>query len=187
MPKLLWKIKKNILQKLKLQIPKPFLLLLPTHSPQLYSLLFSAVRVHDLPEIFLPKATKILIAHSMVTIVPNIHTAISPITVFYFTGVLLGTQPCQLYHWFWTKVGLPRPNRLGRLRRNLEFPSNLQVRVILSTQQKCRGSGIIYSGSGSSFEFLEFRIRIQAKVPDPCGSGSDPYYLSTFGNSKKTP
>ena len=36
------------------------------------------------------------------------------------------------------------------------------------------GSGMIYSGSGSgpSFEFSEFRIRIQAKVPDPGGFGS---------------
>ena len=31
----------------------------------------------------------------------------------------------------------------------------------------------------SSFEFSKFRIRIQAKVPDPCGSGSKSYYLST--------
>ena len=37
---------------------------------------------------------------------------------------------------------------------------------------QCCGSGMIYSGSGSSYEFSEFRIRIQAKVPDPCGSGS---------------
>ena len=34
---------------------------------------------------------------------------------------------------------------------------------------QCCGSGIIYSGS--SFEFSEFQIRIQAKDPDPCGSG----------------
>ena len=39
---------------------------------------------------------------------------------------------------------------------------------ILSLQ--CCGSETIYSGSGSSFEFSEFRIQIQAKVPDPCGS-----------------
>ena len=37
------------------------------------------------------------------------------------------------------------------------------------TLQFC-GSGMIYSGSGSSFEFCEFRI--QVKVPDPCGPGS---------------
>ena len=37
--------------------------------------------------------------------------------------------------------------------------------------------------SGSSFEFTEFWI--QAKVPDPCGSGSNPYYLSILGNYKK--
>ena len=32
---------------------------------------------------------------------------------------------------------------------------------------QCCGYGMIYSGSGSSFEFSEFRIRIQAKVPEP--------------------
>ena len=32
---------------------------------------------------------------------------------------------------------------------------------------QCCGSGMIYFGSGSSFEFSEFRIQIQAKVPDP--------------------
>ena len=32
---------------------------------------------------------------------------------------------------------------------------------------------------------LNFRIRIQAKVPDPCGSGSNPCYLSIFGNCKQ--
>ena len=37
------------------------------------------------------------------------------------------------------------------------------------------GSGMIYSGSGSRFEFSEFRIRIQAKVPDPWGFGSNLY------------
>ena len=45
---------------------------------------------------------------------------------------------------------------------------------------------MIYFGSGSSSEFSEFRIRIQAKVPDPCGSGSDPGYLNIFGNCKQT-
>ena len=45
------------------------------------------------------------------------------------------------------------------------------------TLMQCCGSGMIYSGSGSSFEFSE--IRIQAKVPDPCGSGSNLYKLST--------
>ena len=45
---------------------------------------------------------------------------------------------------------------------------------------------MIYSGSRSSFDISEFRI--QSKVPDPCGSGSKPYYLSTslFGNIKNT-
>ena len=38
---------------------------------------------------------------------------------------------------------------------------------------QCCGSGMIYSGSGSSFEFSEFRLPIQAKVPNPCGSGSN--------------
>ena len=50
---------------------------------------------------------------------------------------------------------------------------------------QCCGSGMIYSGSGSSSEFSEFRIRIQAKVPDPCGSGSNPCYLIIFGNCKQ--
>ena len=47
-------------------------------------------------------------------------------------------------------------------------------------------SGMIYSGSGSRFEFSEFRIRIQAKVQEPCGSGSgpNPYYLCIFKNKK---
>ena len=49
-------------------------------------------------------------------------------------------------------------------------------------QNQCCGSGTIYSGSGSSSEFSEFRIRIQAKVPDRLGSGSNPCYLSIFGN-----
>ena len=39
------------------------------------------------------------------------------------------------------------------------------------------------SGSGSSSEFSEFRI--QAKILDPCGSGSNPCYLSRFGNWKQ--
>ena len=39
--------------------------------------------------------------------------------------------------------------------------------------KQCCGSGMIYSGSGSSFEFSEFRIR--AKVSDLCGSGSNLY------------
>ena len=42
---------------------------------------------------------------------------------------------------------------------------------------------MIYSGSGS--EFSEFRVRIQAKVPGPCGSGSNPCYLSVFRNFKQ--
>ena len=40
---------------------------------------------------------------------------------------------------------------------------------------QCWWIRMIYSGSGSSFEFSEFQIRIQAKVPDPCGSGSSLY------------
>ena len=55
-------------------------------------------------------------------------------------------------------------------------------------KQSC-GSGMIYSGSGSgsSSEFSEFwfRIRIQAKVADPCGSGSNQCYLSIFVNCKQ--
>ena len=46
---------------------------------------------------------------------------------------------------------------------------------LYSCSSQCCGSGMIYSGSGSSFEFSEFWIRIQAKVPDPCGSGSNLY------------
>ena len=42
----------------------------------------------------------------------------------------------------------------------------------LLCKYQCCGSETIYSGSGSSFEFSEIRIRIQAKVPDPCRSGS---------------
>ena len=45
------------------------------------------------------------------------------------------------------------------------------------------GSAMICSESGSSSEFSEFRI--QAKIPDPCGSGSNPYYLSLFENCKQ--
>ena len=41
--------------------------------------------------------------------------------------------------------------------------------------RQCCGSGMIYSRYGSSLEFSEFRIRIRAKVPDPCGSGSNLY------------
>ena len=36
---------------------------------------------------------------------------------------------------------------------------------------QCCGSGMIYFGS--SFEYSEFRIWIQAKVPEPCGSRSN--------------
>ena len=42
-----------------------------------------------------------------------------------------------------------------------------------------------YSGSRSSSEFSEFWIQIRAKVPDPCGSGSNPCCLSIFGNRKQ--
>ena len=42
---------------------------------------------------------------------------------------------------------------------------------------------MMYSGSGSSSEISEFRIH--AKVPDPCGSGSNPYFLCLFGNCKQ--
>ena len=57
-----------------------------------------------------------------------------------------------------------------------ELDSNRPVpfRYVLCFIQFC-GSGMIYSGSGSSFEFSELRIRIQAKVTDPCGSGTDLY------------
>ena len=39
---------------------------------------------------------------------------------------------------------------------------------------------MIYSGSGSSSEFSEFRIRIQAKVSDPCGSRSKPCFFYVY-------
>ena len=54
--------------------------------------------------------------------------------------------------------------------------------VIINLEQCC-GSGMNYSRSGSSFEFSEFWI--QAKVPDSCGSGTNPYYLTIFGNYEK--
>ena len=47
----------------------------------------------------------------------------------------------------------------------------IYIRYYIDTLKQCCGSGMIYSGS--SFEFLEFRIqfriliRIQAKLPDP--------------------
>ena len=53
-------------------------------------------------------------------------------------------------------------------------PTSRSGQFFWCSNQYC-GSGMIYSGSGSSFEFSEFRIRIQAKVPDPCGSGSNLY------------
>ena len=49
------------------------------------------------------------------------------------------------------------------------------------TINQCGESGMIYSGSESSFEFSEFRIRIQTKVPDPDtdkSSGSMPIRIS---------
>ena len=66
----------------------------------------------------------------------------------------------------------------------LSFPCHFLVLSFPISQ--CCGSEMIYSGlrSGSSFEFSEFRIwiRNQAKVPDPCGSGSGSnlYYLSNY-------
>ena len=66
-------------------------------------------------------------------------------------------------------------------------PHNNRCESATLLENQCCGSGIIYSGSGSNFEFYEYQIRIpiQAKVPDPCGSGSNPHYLSIFGNCKK--
>ena len=52
----------------------------------------------------------------------------------------------------------------------LEIINLIRLLVCTDYRKQCCGSGMIYSGS--SFEFSEFRIRIQAKVPDPCGSGS---------------
>ena len=44
-----------------------------------------------------------------------------------------------------------------------------------------------FPSSRSSFEFSDFRIHIQTKVPDPCGSGSNLHLLSIFRHNKKTP
>ena len=44
---------------------------------------------------------------------------------------------------------------------------------------------MIYSGSESSSEFFESRNRIQAKIPDLCGSRSIPCHLSIFGNCEQ--
>ena len=64
------------------------------------------------------------------------------------------------------------------------------VDTVLDTCDQCCGSGMIYSGSGiiysgsrSSSKFSKFRI--QAKVPDPRWSGSNPCYLSIFVNCKQ--
>ena len=43
---------------------------------------------------------------------------------------------------------------------------------VFDTFKQCCESEMIYSGSGSSLEFSEFRIRVE--VRDPCGSGSNP-------------
>ena len=51
----------------------------------------------------------------------------------------------------------------------------ISSRKIKRRKKQCCGSETIYSGSGSSFEFFELRIRLQAQVPDPCGSGSNLY------------
>ena len=72
-----------------------------------------------------------------------------------------------------TPVGVPAPRfifkkhaRSIRDRKNLD---KRQLTVNNCTYKQCCGSKNIYSGpgSGSSFEFSEFQIRIQAKVPDP--------------------
>ena len=64
----------------------------------------------------------------------------------------------------------------GKWFRYKEAIDDYVKRLFLNkTLHQCCGSGMIYSGFGSSFEFSEFRIRIQAKVPDPCGSGSNLY------------
>ena len=69
----------------------------------------------------------------------------------------------------------------GKWFRYKEAIDDYVKRLFLNkTLHQCCGSGMIYSGFGSSFEFSEFRIRIririQAKAPDPCGFGSSPYF-----------
>ena len=80
-----------------------------------------------------------------------------------------------------SKVGLgtvgPGSETLASGGFGSETPQPTRI-IITSTnlhkyELQCCGSETIYSGSGSSFEFSEFRI--QAKVPDPCGSGSNLY------------
>ena len=69
--------------------------------------------------------------------------------------------------------------------RTPQKSSTIKFSLNLERFNQCCGSGMIYSGSGSSSEFSEFRIRIQAKIPNPCRSGSNPCYLSLFGNCKQ--
>ena len=57
-------------------------------------------------------------------------------------------------------------------------PSERKSKERAEVLSQCCGSGMIYSGSGTSFEISEFRI--QAKVSDPCWSGSNSYYWSTL-------
>ena len=57
----------------------------------------------------------------------------------------------------------------------------------MESLNQCCGYGMIYSGSGSSFEFSEFLIQIQAKGPDAfgCGSGSATRIKTTLAKDKR--
>ena len=64
---------------------------------------------------------------------------------------------------------------LKKFHYKIHFPSRESERFIPDPDP-----ALNFLSSGSSFEFSEFRIWIHAKVPDPCGSGSNTYYLSTY-------
>ena len=64
---------------------------------------------------------------------------------------------------------LPTEDEGGALRSKSD-----KFSLVMTYYDQCCVSEMIYSGS--SIEFSEFQIK--AKVPDPCGSGSKPYYIS---------
>ena len=88
----------------------------------------------------------------------NVSLAI-PIPASYVDGYIHRTKLAKNYVSVTGKAVDPIPHRSAVI-----FPPGSGSG---SRRKKFR---MIYSGSGSSFEFSE--IRIQAKVPDPCGSGS---------------
>ena len=84
------------------------------------------------------------------------------------TGIVGGKVYQILRIWIITEQEPQHCISLNFLGFALSFQNNTNI--------QCCGSETIYSGSGSaaSIEFSEFWIRIwiQAKVSDPCGSGS---------------